>query len=143
MNHLQIKQDIYQKIIDTIGASPIESGGILAMNGNIISDYYFDIQAGTGNRFYRPSTHQITKQVNHWLQDKKHFCGFVHSHPAPYIHLSAMDIVAAERIMLANQLTSIYMAIMCEKTLYIYKATYQKEKDHPAVEPCTFQIIDG
>ena len=141
MDHLQISQQVYQEIIDTIGASSIESGGVLAMKGHTISDYYFDVHAGVGNRFYRPSTYQITQQVNQWLREGQTFGGFVHSHPAPYIHLSAMDIVAAEKTAITNQLPAVYMAVLCEKVLYLYKVIPQKGKDHPAVRPCTVQII--
>lgn len=141
MDHLEISQQVYQAIIDTIGASPIESGGVLAMKGRTITEFYFDANAGVGNRFYRPSTCQITKQVNQWLREGQTFGGFVHSHPAPYIHLSAMDIVAAEKTAIANQLSAVYMAILCEKELYFYKVIPQKGKDHPAVQQCTVQII--
>ena len=141
MDHLQISQQVYQEIIDTIGTSPIESGGVLAMKGCTITEFYFDANAGVGNRFYRPSTYQITQQVNQWLREGQRFGGFVHSHPAPYIHLSAMDIAAAEKTAIANQLSAVYMAILCEKELYFYKVIPQKGKDHPAVQQCTVQII--
>ncbi len=141
MDRLQISQQVYQAILDTIGILPIESGGVLAMKGHTISDYYFDAHAGVGNRFYRPSTHQITKRVNQWLQEGLSFGGFIHSHPAPYIHLSAMDIVAAEKTAIANQLPAVFMAILCENTLYFYKVIPQREKDHPSVQQCTIQII--
>lgn len=141
MDHLKISQQVYQAIISTIGASPIESGGVLAMEGHTITDYYFDAHAGVGNRFYRPSTHRITKQVNLWLQEGLLFGGFVHSHPAPYVHLSAMDIAAGEKTAIANQLSAVYMAILCENVLYCYKVIPQEGKDHPAVQQCTIQII--
>lgn len=140
MDQLQIPQHVYQAIIDTVGTSPVESGGVLAMRGCTVTDFYFDAQAGVGNRFYRPSSYQITKQVNQWAREGQAFGGFVHSHPAPYIHLSAMDIVAAEKTAAANQLPSVYMAILCENVLYFYKVILQEGKDHPAVQQCTVQI---
>ena len=141
MDHIQVPQQVYQAILGTIGANPIESGGVLAMKENTITDFYFDIHAGVGSRFYRPSAHLITKQVNTWIAEQKQFAGFIHSHPAPYVGLSAMDIVAAEKTMAANQMQTIYMAILCEKSLYFYKIIPQEGKDHPAVQHCTVQII--
>lgn len=141
MECIQLPQEINQQIINTIGTAPIESGGVLAMNGKTISDYYFDLHAGVGSRFYRPSFQLITKQVNTWIAEGKTFAGFIHSHPAPYIHLSAMDIAAAEKTAIVNQLPAVYMAILCENTLYLYKVIPQAEKDCPAVRQCTVQII--
>lgn len=140
MNHLKIPCHIYQDIMDSIGSVPAESGGVLAMQGNVISDYYFDMNAGTGNRFYRPSAELITKHVNAWIHEGKSFAGFVHSHPYPYVQLSAMDIVAAEKTLLVNQMQSMYMAILCHKKLYFYRVFYPEGQKQSVVEPCTVEI---
>ena len=69
MDTLTIPRALYDQIISTIGAAPAESGGVFAHSGGAITHYYFDVCAGTGKRFYRPSADQITAQVNDWLQE--------------------------------------------------------------------------
>jgi len=140
MNHLQIPYHIYQDIMDSIGSVPTESGGVMAIQGNVISDYYFDADAGVGKRFYRPSTELITKRVNTWVQEGKSFCGFIHSHTYPYTQLSAMDVVAAEKTLLLNQMPAIYMAILCHKRLYFYRVFYPQGQKQSVIEPCTIEI---
>lgn len=142
MNILTIPQNLYHQIVNTIGASPTESGGIFAVSDDgMITKYYFDIHTGTGKRFYRPSALQITAQVNNWLQEPGlYFGGFIHSHPAGQITLSPMDIVAAEMTIYRNALSWIYMLILCEDRIIGYRITPQQGLDHAAVEPCSVRI---
>lgn len=140
MDHLILPQHIHHTILNSIGAAPCESGGVLAMKENRISDFYYDIHAGVNNCFYIPSVSDITTQVNGWLEEGMTFCGFIHSHRWPYNHLSAMDIVAAEKTMATNQLNFLYMAIVCEKELYFYKVIRQPGKSQSVLEPCSVQV---
>ena len=142
MHTLSIPRSLLLQIMDTIGASPTESGGIFAVNGsNTVEKYYFDVQAGVGKPFYRPSSSQITVQVNRWLQDPQlRFGGYIHSHPAGLTTLSPMDIVAAEMTMYQNRLPCIYMVILCEGKLFGYRLIPQPEKEHALVEPCFIRI---
>lgn len=143
MNTLNIPCSLYDQIMVTIGTSPTESGGVFALSGDsMIAKYYFDVHAGTGKRFYRPSAAQITAQVNDWLQESGLcFGGYIHSHPAGQIALSPMDIVAAEMTMYRNGLPCIYMLILCEEKLFGYRIDPQPEMNHAAVEPCSIRII--
>ena len=136
MHILNIPRSLLLQIMDTIGASPTESGGIFAVNGsNTVEKYYFDVQAGTGKKFYRPSPSQITEQVNCWLQEPQlRFGGYIHSHPAGLTTLSPMDIVAAEMTMYCNQLPYIYMLILCENQIFVYRLVPQAEEKHTSVE---------
>jgi len=142
MNTLKIPDCLYDRIMNTIGSSPTESGGVFALSGDgTIAKYYFDVHAGTGKRFYRPSVAQITAQVNGWLQESElRFGGYIHSHPVGQITLSPMDIVAAEMTMYQNRLPCIYMLILCEGKLFGYRIAPQPEKDHAAVESCSIRI---
>lgn len=145
MNTLNIPCSLYDQIIDTIGTSPTESGGVFALSGDgTIAKYYFDVCAGTGKQFYRPSAPQITAQVNDWLQEPGiRFGGYIHSHPAGHTTLSPMDIVAAEMTVYQNRLPCIYMLILCENRLYGYLLIPQPEKEHALVESCSIQISAG
>lgn len=142
MHILNVPQSLFQQIMDTIGTSPTESGGIFAVNGsNTIEKYYFDVQAGVGKSFYRPSSSQITVQVNRWLQDPQlRFGGYIHSHPAGLTALSPMDIVAAEMTMYRNRLPYIYMLILCEKQLFLYRLVTKIEEKHASVEHWSVRV---
>jgi len=142
MDKLIFPRSLYMKIMDTIGKVDAESGGVMAIEGNVISEYYFDINAGVA-RFYVPSIENITEEVNRWLQQGKAFGGFLHSHSRPYTKLSGMDIVSAEKTMAVNQLKSLYMGIVIvpEKELYLYKVIHQGENSRSIVEQCAFSVM--
>lgn len=141
MDTLNLPRHLYDRITDTIGAFPSESGGVFALTGDNLAKYYFDADAGTGNRFYRPSAAQITARVNEWLREPGLcFGGYIHSHPAGHTTLSPMDIVAAEMTLYQNHLSSLYMLLLCEEQLYGYRITSRPEEEHPAVEPCAIRI---
>ena len=142
MYTLNIPYRLFDQMVNTIGTSPTESGGVFALSGDsTIIKYYFDVYAGTGKQFYRPSAPQITAQVNDWLQEPGiRFGGYIHSHPAGYTTLSPMDIVAAEMTMYQNRLPCIYMVILCEGKLFGYRLIPQPEKEHALVEPCFIRI---
>lgn len=133
---LMIPESIHREIMDTIGAYPHESGGALAVCGNMITGYYFDEQAGAGNRFYRLSQDRITEVGNQWIEAGMQFGGFVHSHSPGNIVLSPMDIVTAERTMAVNGYSSLLMAVVCEGKLYCYRVVMDAEKRCSAVETC-------
>jgi hypothetical protein len=69
MDHLLLPNSIYQHISSTIGALPVETGGIFSVKGNTITDFYFDADAATTSHCYTPNSDRITEQVNRWLQE--------------------------------------------------------------------------
>ena len=142
MEKLMLPQPIYRQIMDTIGANPAESGGVFAVRGNAVSEYCFDEEAGIGKRFYRPAAQKITEIVNRWIHEGHRFGGFIHSHGAGETQLSPMDIVTADRVMLANGLPFVYMAVVCEEALHLYKVTARPDAGRSELEECVFQITD-
>ena len=113
---VRIKKDTYLNILNSIGKHEPESGGIIACSiDNDIVDFYFDVTAGTGKISYIPSISDINKKVNEdWGLLKYHFGGIVHSHPliSNSIYPSNSDIKMAEKIMLHNNLTSLFLIIV-------------------------------
>ncbi len=144
MHELNLPRPLWQRILDTIGSEPVESGGVFALEGNnTVARYYFDIHAGSGSRFYRPSAHRLTAQVNQWLQSPDiSFGGFIHSHPPGNTSLSPMDMVAAEMTMAANQMPRMYMLILCQGELLGYCLTSEQPEGPAAVQPCFIRITD-
>ena len=143
MDHLLLPNSIYQHISSTIGALPVETGGIFSVKGNTITDFYFDTDAATTPHCYTPNSDRITEQVNRWLQESgKTLGGFIHSHPVTLKTLSCMDIRAAMATMMLNRMSSLYMAIVCQGQIYFYKIIHHPEKDIPVVEACSYEITD-
>lgn len=137
---LRIPADIYQQIMDTIGALPAESGGVFSLNGCTAAGFYFDPASGSGKRFYQPTSGRITGIVNGWLAAGQQFGGFIHSHRPFHTRLSPMDVVTAERTMAMNGLKVLYMGIVCQGTLYFYRLTAVPGEDHAALEACGYTI---
>lgn len=141
MDHLLLPKNIYQQISETIGALPVETGGVFSVRGNRIVDFFFDADAATTSHCYTPNSDRITEQVNRWLQERgKKLGGFIHSHPASLKTLSCMDIRAAMATMILNRMSSLYMAVVCQGQLYFYKVIHDPRKDIPLVESCSYKI---
>ena len=143
MDHLLLPKPVYHQIVKTIGSLPAETGGIFAIMGTSITDFYFDIEASTSQHCYTPNTERITEQVNRWLrEDGKSLGGYIHSHPNSLTTLSCMDVRAAMANMLLNHLPVLFMGIMCQNRLYFYKVIHDPQKDIPIVESCSYEITE-
>lgn len=141
MDHLLLPKSIYDQIANTIGSLPVETGGIFSVRGNTITDFYFDTDAATTAHCYTPNSDRITEQVNRWFRESgKALGGFIHSHPSSLKALSCMDIRAAMATIVLNQLSFLYMAIVCQGQLYFYKVLHHPQKDIPVVESCSYEI---
>ena len=143
MEELLLPRSIHRRILDTIGSVPAEAGGVLALRGNTVADYYYDHSADSGRRFYKPNASRITRQANLWLAQGLSFGGFIHSHPPRKPSLSAMDLVAAQQTMYANCLPQLYMAILCQGELYFYRVRRSPGENLAISEACPFRITEG
>ena len=134
MNQMYIPRSLYREIMTTIGTEPTESGGIFAVKDNTVSDYYFDVEAGTGKRYYQPTALRVEEKVNRWLQEGKVF-GYIHSHRPGLPQLSFMDLLCAQMNNRCNDLPFIYMAVVCDGQINLYKvaASQTEEQGEPEV----------
>ena len=84
----------YTEIRELIGLKPAESGGLLISRTRdyIITDFIFDIAAGTNSWVYQP----YTEFLNSVLKGRnEEFVGIVHSHDRGATQLSGQDQNAA------------------------------------------------
>lgn len=139
MKHIKILSCVYDQMINTVGETETESGGAMAMQNNTIVDFYFDIEAGCGNKYYKPSSSKITEVARNWEASGFSFGGFLHSHEVPYTKLSAMDIVSAARVIAVNKLPCLFMGVLCGSQLYMYEVSPGDK--YPQVTACTYEII--
>ena len=99
---LRITADVLMNIIDTVGKSSAETGGVLGSSGKTaqVSYYHFDTSGKNSSASYSPdhkSLNRIFKRE--WNPKKIRFRGFVHSHPVGLLTPSRGDEIYAERIL--------------------------------------------
>ena len=140
-NKLYVPRKIYDAIMGTIGTVTMESGGILAVENDIVTDFYFDYEAGTGNRHFQPTAETVTRIASPWMQEGKLF-GYIHSHRPGLTDLSPMDFYCAQVNLSCNKyLPSMYMVVVCDGLLYPYRV-FPGWDGGKRVERYTVEIIE-
>jgi proteasome lid subunit RPN8/RPN11 len=126
---IKIKAEVYNNIINTIGKSPIESGGIIGMKNGVICSYYFDGYTNSKSE-YIPNVNALNKVISDWFNDKIEFVGIVHSHPNQLNILSLNDINYAKELLSVNSyLKEIYFPIVTIKYDKIFLTFYSVSDD--------------
>ena len=94
---MRFTSSAYNKIIDTIGSQPAESGGLLFCDEQdqnyTVRKYVFDEGAKTTGTTYTFNTEYLNPIVKKlWEEDRLLCIGFIHSHPRGYGMPSPPDI---------------------------------------------------
>lgn len=97
-----ITKKVYDSILNTIGKSPIESGGILGEKDGIICEFYFDEDAKHTKSNYIPNLSKLNKVIEEWQENGVQFIGFAHSHPNEYNKPSLGDGLYAQKLLTCN-----------------------------------------
>lgn len=140
---VEILEHAWTKIMDSVGTYQAESGGVIACNEAAqIVDFFFDSDAGVGNRCYIPNQAAINRHVNQvWRPLGYRFGGVVHSHPeGSSCTPSAPDVKMAEKIILHNGLCELYLVIVQQNKSGIWRAVVD-ELSQIKVESCDLVII--
>ena len=118
-----ISKKVYRDIMRTLGSLDAECGGVLAVDkDNVISDYFFDQRAGSGKKCYIPSRSVAEHIRDNWQKSGLDFCGIIHSHPLDTLcKPSNPDVEASLKIMTANEMDSILMAIVRGHELRMFR----------------------
>lgn len=139
---MYFSKKVIMEIENTIGRLKPECGGIIAMNQNgIISDYYFDVDAGFGKASYVPSRLPIQNYVRkNWNLPNRQFCGVVHSHPlCNTCEPSYIDINMALNIMTINKMNKFYLLMVLGNEMKLYSVTNEGNKEQSS---CTEEKIE-
>lgn len=98
---LNLSWKVLTAIIETIGARPAETGGVLgARPGETVEHYRFDKGGGEATVTYTPDHIGLNRFFERaWNPADIRLIGFVHSHPAGSDRPSQGDEVYAERIL--------------------------------------------
>lgn len=136
---IKMRSEVKEKILRSVGCCDAESGGVIARNpDDMIVDFYFDWEAGSGNISYVPSRDAINSQVNNrWQPLGYRFAGIVHSHPpAASREPSAADVRMAEKIIRCNRLKKIILIIVQADALSVWSVS-----DDNRLESCELTTI--
>lgn len=128
---MYFSREVYKKIQSTIGNLEPECGGIIAMNQDgIISDYYFDADAGFGKASYIPSRISLQDYIrDNWSSPKLRFCGVVHSHPlCNTCEPSYIDIKMALKIMTINSISEFHLLMVKGHEVKMYCITNENNQ---------------
>lgn len=120
-----ISQRVYDEIMKTIGSILPETGGILGMKGNIISNFYYDENVSGKDNAYVPDFVRINDVLHIWHQSDIEFAGIIHSHPSDMRQLSYADVRYAVQIMNENDISELYFPLVMPDTkeLLFYKVS--------------------
>lgn len=123
---MYFSEEVLKNIENTIGFYKPECGGIIAMDQDgVISDYYFDVNAGYGKASYIPSRLNLQNHIReNWSSQKLQFCGVVHSHPfCNTCEPSHIDIKMAVKIMATNNMDKFYLLMVQGHEMKLYYVT--------------------
>ena len=130
-----VKKEIYDDIVQKIGAAPIESGGILGIKDGVICSFYFDHTSPSRNDEYIPDISVLNEGIKIWFDLGIDFAGIVHSHPNSYDRPSSGDYIYVRRLKKSNpQLEKVFFPIVTKTnektniTFYIYENDFNLAK---------------
>lgn len=100
-----VHASVIDRIMNSIGARPAETGGILLgpTDSNEITNFFFDATADCTGITYTPDVRALQKKLdNDWLPQKIDFKGFCHSHPSALDRPSSGDLEFIGRLLKSN-----------------------------------------
>ena len=98
--YMKIKKRAYRKILRTLNATPIETGGILGIRNGVICAFSYDAGIPNDECSYIPNTERLNRILKRWCKRGVAFGGMVHSHPCGVTALSCADIAYANSLLL-------------------------------------------
>jgi len=91
---------VFNRIKNTIGKEPAETGGILGMSDDVIDSYFFDrLPDGASGATYTPNCGAINAWLKKWTRWDIVYMGAVHSHPTGCTAPSYPDKQYAQRLL--------------------------------------------
>ena len=117
-------------IINSLGSTDIESGGLIgSSDGSAIDAFFYDAGIDCSAKEYNPDIESLQDQLLRWDEENIRFCGIIHSH-ADDRYLSNKDVSMARRILENNPLDSILMPVFLlkDKSIIWYEVEYNYVK---------------
>lgn len=95
---MQIKREVYERIIASLSLSNHETGGILAIKDEVICDFFFDEGKNSSPYYYEPNTEILDDIIEKWENEGLSFAGIIHSHLKGNGLLSPNDLKYAKLV---------------------------------------------
>lgn len=140
MEIIRITKCVYQKIMDTIGKYPHETGGVLGIKDGTVCKYFFDKKSIGKDDTYSPDVDSINNIISEWEREGIEYAGMIHSHPDDMKKLSYADVYYANKLMDCNNMSDILFPLVvmdAEVQLYMYKIDRVD-----GVKECIVTILD-
>lgn len=121
---MKILITVYHQILNFSAKKPLEIGGIIGGQNNIIEYLYFDIN--TSIHSYAPDTNKLNDIISGWCKQSIKFLGIFHSHLDTSERLSNADEKYIKEIMYAmpEEIDFLYFPLIlpeCKKMI-VFKA---------------------
>lgn len=146
---LAFSRDTVQRIFDTIGSCPPESGGILgAGSDGIVAHFYYDHTGERTEDGYAPDISAVNDVLeNQWLPKGVYMVGIVHSHAHHNIAPSCGDIAYGIHILQALDTVDRFFLPIVTKTeehpeMHCYEICYDLTRQF-ICRKIAFTVIDG
>ena len=95
---MKIKREIEAQIIEALGRSDLETGGIIGIKDDAICAFCFDKGTASCKKYYEPNVAFLNSVIQNWEDNGITFAGMIHSHPCGNLKLSIEDMEYATRV---------------------------------------------
>lgn len=112
---LTISSKVLADIIQSLGSTNFETGGLIGSSAEIIDTFHFDKGMSESVSEYIPNVDALKQQLSDWQKNGIAFKGFIHSHLMSG-ELSLKDIHMAYKVLRMNKMTSLLMPIYVMST---------------------------
>lgn len=121
---MKIKTAIYYQILDNCPCTPVEVGGIIGADDEVINHFAIDEDGFEYGR-YSPNTEYLNQIISEWENKGISFWGIYHSHYPSGEKLSNADVEYIKAIMLSvgDYYKELYFPVVIpKKKIFSYKA---------------------
>lgn len=135
-----ITENVYKKIIRSLNLNDMETGGMIGGSGNIITEFYFDLNGMGHLGSYIPDVHSMNMILEKWIERGIHFKGLIHTHKKNK-YLSDCDLHYGKRIIISINCDIILGVFVLKiQKLFFYQLSLKDEVMH--VKRIDYQISE-
>lgn len=142
---MRVAISIPRSIMNTVGAAPPESGGILGglKDSDDITEFIRDDGGTWTGTTYTPDHEGLNRMLrDDWKPRGLDFKGFVHSHPDGYTQLSPRDLEYIRRIFDCNPGMQVFMAPIVLPALFWIRPFIVRRGRRLIVEEAVLEVFD-
>lgn len=130
---MEIRYQIYQKLLHSFPAVPPEAGAILGGQNGTITHFAYD----SGIPYYEsaiyiPSADELNRVIQEWARQEISFYGIAHSHPPGQAELSSSDMAYIIHIMghMPNSIQALFFPPCDSRRAYHSFCCLQRQQEN-------------